>query len=97
MADDFSAEQPAGDAPGPERRPFEKKAIFDKKLSDRPERFEDFPSWQEARRLATRFYEVTDQPAFANDAVVKAEIRRLAVEVMTQLASAVESPWRTFR
>ncbi|MGC1275655.1 MAG: four helix bundle protein [Planctomycetaceae bacterium] len=91
MPDDPSADSPSEDSPSSERKPFEKKGIFDKKLNDRPERFEDYPTWQEARRLTNRIYEITDQPAFAKDLTVRDEIRRLVVEVMTHLASAVES------
>ena len=77
---------PSSDAPSPEKRSF-----FDKRLSERPEKFEDYPTWQEARRLTTRFYQVTDKPEFAADAGVRDEIRKAVVEVMTHLAAAVES------
>ena len=91
MADESASEERPDETPSPERRPFDKKGIFDKKLTDRPERFEDYPTWQEARRLTTRFYEVTDKPEFAGDPGVRDQIRRAVVEVMTQLAAAVES------
>ncbi len=91
MPDDSSTDSPP-EGSQPERKPFDKKGIFDRKLSDRPERFEDYPAWQESRRLASRLYEVTDQPAFVTDSAVRDQIRRLSVDVMTQLASAVESP-----
>lgn len=73
-----------------EAKPARDKTFFDRKLSDRPERFEDFAPWQEARRLSNRLYEVTDKPEFAADIAVRDEIRRAAVEVMTHIASGVE-------
>ncbi|HEX6987198.1 MAG TPA: four helix bundle protein [Planctomycetaceae bacterium] len=92
MPDEPAAENtPSEGTPSAERKPFERKAIFDKKLTERPERFEDYPTWQEARRLTTRFYEVTDKPELAKDAAIRDEIRRVVVEVMTHLAAAVES------
>jgi four helix bundle protein len=84
-------DETAGEGESTEKKPFEKKSFFDRKLAERPERFEDFAPWQEARRLTTRFYEVTDKPEFAKDAGVRDEIRRAMVEVMTHLAAAVES------
>ena len=72
---------------------FEKKPNFLPKRPhiDRPERFEDFIAWTEARRLANRLYEVTDKPEFAADAGLRADVRRHAAEVMSHLASGVES------
>lgn len=58
---------------------------------DRPERFEDFVAWTEARRLTNRIYEVTDKAEFAADAGLKADIRRYAAEVMSHLAAGVEA------
>ena len=72
---------------------FEKKPNFLPKRPhiDRPERFEDFIAWTEARRLTNRLYEITDKPEFAADAGLKADVRRYAAEVMSHLASGVES------
>ena len=71
---------------------FEKKPNFLPKRPhiDRPERFEDFIAWTEARRLTNRVYEITEKPEFAADLAFKAEIRRFAAQVMSYLAEAVE-------
>ena len=71
--------------------PAEKKAFFDKRLTDRPERFEDFEPWQEARRFVNRVFEITERPEFAEAPGVRQEIRRAAIATMSQLAAAVES------
>lgn len=71
--------------------PAEKKAYFDKKLSHRPDRFEDFDPWQEARRLVGRTFEITDRAEFAGAIAVREEIRRNAVATMSHLAAGAES------
>lgn len=72
---------------------FEKKPNFLSKrpVIDRPERFEDFVAWTEARRLTNRLYEVTDKPEFAADAGLRSDVRRYAAAVMSHLAEGVES------
>lgn len=88
---------PSDETPS-ENKPFEKpafekkKTFFDKKLADRPERFEDFTIWQEARRFTNRLYEVTEKPELAGDLGVRDALRKSSVEVMTRLAEACESP-----
>lgn len=82
MSDDFPEES--------NKPSFENKTIFDKRLSDRPERFEDLLAWQEARKLTNRLYEITDKQEFSGDLGVRSEIRRTVVEVMSHLAAAVE-------
>ncbi len=82
MSDDAPSGPPAED------RPSEPKKFSFEKRSDRPELFQDFDAWQEARRLAKRVYEATGG-AFA-DANLRDELRRSAVAVMTQLAEGIE-------
>jgi four helix bundle protein len=88
---------PSDETPS-ENKPFEKpsfekkKTFFDKKLADRPERFEDFTIWQEARRFTNRLYDITQKAELANDAGVRDELRKAAVEVMTRQSEACESP-----
>lgn len=82
------------DESGSEDKPaLEKKPKFLPKrpVIDRPERFEDFVAWTEARRLTNRLYEVTDKPEFAADTGLRADVRRYAAAVMSHLAEGVES------
>ncbi len=83
---------PSEETPSENKPAFEKKTFFDKKLADRPERFEDFTIWQEARRFTNRLYDVTEKPELAGDLGVRDALRRASVEVMTRLAEACESP-----
>ena len=86
MADDHAPESsPAGEAPL-----FEKKKFSFEKRTDRPELFQDFDAWQEARRLSKRLYEVTAGEAFAADANLRDQLRRSVVLVMTHLAEGIE-------
>ncbi|MBA3312380.1 MAG: four helix bundle protein [Planctomycetaceae bacterium] len=85
-----SEDTPSG-APAENKPAFEKKSFFDKKLSDRPERFEDFSIWQEARRFTNRLYDVTEKPDLVGDLGVRDALRRSSVDVMTRLAEACES------
>ena len=76
---------------GPKPAFAEKKGIFDRKLADRPERFDDFTPWQEARRLTNRLYEITAKPELEADTNLRDELRRAAVAAMTHLAEGVEA------
>ena len=71
--------------------PADKKSFFDKRLNDRPERFEDFIAWQEARRFVNRVYEITEGSEFASSPGIRTEIRTAAIATMSHLAAAVES------
>lgn len=71
--------------------PADKKSFFDKRLNDRPERFEDFTAWQEARRFVNRVYEITESSEFASSPGLRTEIRTAAIATMSHLAAAVES------
>ena len=90
LKDRMSPEESSGSESQPE---FEKKPAFipRRPVIDRPERFEDFVAWTEARRLTNRIYEVTDKAEFAADLGLKADIRRYAAAVMSHLAEGVES------
>lgn len=85
-----SDDAPAQDDPADSKPTFEKKSFFDKKLSDRPERFEDFTIWQEARRFTNRLYDITEKAELAGDHGVRDGLRRSSVDVMTRLAEACE-------
>jgi four helix bundle protein len=55
------------------------------------ERFEDLDVWQRARRLANLIYDRTDGEAFRRDFVLRDQIRRAAVSVMSNIAEGFES------
>ena len=55
------------------------------------ERFEDLDVWQRARRLANTVYDMTDRDLFTRDFVLKDQIRRAAVSVMSNIAEGFES------
>ena len=49
-------------------------------------RFEDIKSWQEARVLTRRIYELTMKEPFARDFGLRDQIRRATVSVMANIA-----------
>ena len=49
-------------------------------------RFEDIKSWQEARELTKRVYELTMKGPFARDFGLRDQIRRACVSVMANIA-----------
>ncbi|PSQ92571.1 MAG: four helix bundle protein, partial [Bacteroidetes bacterium SW_4_67_19] len=53
-------------------------------------RFEDIESWQKARRLARRIYELTGNGDFARDFGLRDQIRRAAVSIMSNIAEGFE-------
>ncbi len=55
------------------------------------ERFEDIQSWQEARVLVNRVYDISLQGSFAHDAGLRDQIRRAAVSVMSNVAEGFSS------
>lgn len=55
------------------------------------ERFEDLDVWKRARRLANLIYDLTDADPFRRDFVLRDQIRRAAVSVMSNIAEGFES------
>jgi len=49
-------------------------------------KFEDIKSWQEARRLTKRVYELTMKAPFARDFGLRDQIRRACVSIMANIA-----------
>ena len=58
------------------------------------ERFEDLQSWQKARQLANKVYELTRQPAFAKDFELRDQIRDAAGSVMHNIAEGFDAGTR---
>ncbi len=55
-------------------------------------RLEDLLIWQKARRLVREIYSVTEElPRFCEDYVLKEQIRKTAVSVMSHLAQGFDS------
>ncbi len=57
----------------------------------RIERFEDLQSWQKARELANRVYELTRKEKFARDFELRDQIRRAAGSVMHNIAEGFDA------
>ncbi len=55
------------------------------------ERFEDLHSWQKARELAKRVYELTRQEDFARDFELHNQIRRAAGSAMHNIAEGFDA------
>lgn len=55
------------------------------------ERFEDLDVWQRSRKLANFVYDLTDGEFFKRDFVLRDQIRRAAVSVMSNIAEGFES------
>lgn len=55
------------------------------------ERFEDLDVWQRSRKLANLVYDMTDGELFKRDFVLRDQIRRAAVSVMSNIAEGFES------
>lgn len=55
------------------------------------ERFEDLQSWQKARELVRRIYELTGSGAFAKDFALRDQIRRSSGSVMHNIAEEFDS------
>jgi len=55
------------------------------------ERFEDLQSWQKARELVRRIYELTSSGAFAKDFALPDQIRRSSGSVMHNIAEGFDS------
>jgi four helix bundle protein len=58
------------------------------------ERFEDLQSWQKARQLANKVYELTRQSAFARDFELRDQIRDAAGSVMHNIAEGFDAGTR---
>ena len=54
------------------------------------ERFEDIVAWQGARNLVKVVYRVTDQGAIARDYVLRDQLRRASVSIMSNIAEGFE-------
>ncbi|MBI2175020.1 MAG: four helix bundle protein [Candidatus Omnitrophica bacterium] len=52
--------------------------------------FEDLEVWKEARQLARRVYQITQDTAFSRDFGLRDQIRRAAVSVMSNIAEGFE-------
>ena len=50
------------------------------------QRFEDLQAWQEARKLALRVYDISNQGSWVRDFGLRDQIRRAAVSVMSNIA-----------
>jgi four helix bundle protein len=48
--------------------------------------FEDIQAWQEARQLTKAIYRVTDSSSFNKDYVLRRQIRRAAISIMSNVA-----------
>jgi len=55
------------------------------------ERFEDLDVWKRARTLANLVYDMTEGELFRRDFVLRDQIRRAAVSVMSNIAEGFES------
>ena len=55
------------------------------------ERFEDLDVWKRSRKLANLVYDMTDGELFKRDFVLRDQIRRAAVSVMSNIAEGFES------
>jgi four helix bundle protein len=55
------------------------------------ERFEDLRAWQTVRELTNKIYAVTDRGTFAEDWVLRDQIRRASISVMSNIAEGFES------
>jgi four helix bundle protein len=53
-------------------------------------RFEDSETWQCARVLCNEIYDASDKPPFSRDFVLRDQIRRAAVSVMSNIAEGME-------
>ncbi len=54
------------------------------------ERFEDMDVWKDSRVLANRLYDLTARPEFARDFVLRDQIRRAAVSIISNIAEGFE-------
>ena len=55
------------------------------------ERFEDLEIWKRARSLSNLIYDMTDGETFRHDFVLRDQIRRAVVSVMSNIAEGFES------
>jgi four helix bundle protein len=55
------------------------------------EKFEDLEVWKRARALANAIYDMTAVDAFSRDFVLRDQIRRAAVSVLSNIAEGFES------
>ncbi|MFS8086869.1 MAG: four helix bundle protein [Acidobacteriota bacterium] len=53
-------------------------------------KFEDIESWKRARKLTNQVYEVTAAGKFARDFVLRDQIRRAAVSILSNIAEGFE-------
>jgi four helix bundle protein len=61
----------------------------------RADKFEDLIAWQKARDLTRAIYQATAAGSFAKDFVLRDQIRRAAVSVMSNLAEGFERGGRS--
>jgi len=54
------------------------------------ERFEDLTSWQKARELNRRVYQVSKSPMFGKDFGLRDQIRRASISIMSNIAEGFE-------
>jgi four helix bundle protein len=55
------------------------------------QRFEDLQSWQKARELSNRVYDITENGDFAHDFELRGQIRRAAGSVMHNIAEGFDA------
>lgn len=55
------------------------------------ENFEDIKSWQRAREITSKIYQVTSAGSFANDYGLRDQIQRASVSVMANIAEGFGS------
>ncbi|HKO98049.1 MAG TPA: four helix bundle protein [Pyrinomonadaceae bacterium] len=56
----------------------------------RIERFEDLESWKKARELTNRIYDTTRGDYFSRDFVLKNQIRRASISIVSNIAEGFE-------
>ena len=54
------------------------------------QRFEDIKAWQEARKLVTMIYSITNKELFSRDFGMRDQIRRASVSVMANIAEGFD-------
>lgn len=50
------------------------------------QRFEDIVAWQKGRELVDKVYKLTSEDKFSRDFVLKDQIRRAAISIMSNIA-----------
>ena len=56
-------------------------------------KFEDIESWKRARRFTNEIYRITNAGKFSRDFVLRDQIRRAAISILSNIAEGFEG-WR---